>query len=106
MILGPSPLARVGAGEPEGDLAQGLDGRCGDYLKDFTQLDRQEFQGFVGGGALLGPQSGIDPDGPPFDLADHPFGIRNLRFGGGLCQKLKPRQQGRGDQQAGDPTTA
>ena len=106
MILGPSALARVGAGEPEGDLAQGLDGRRGDDLNDFTQLDRQQFQGFVGGGALFGPQSGVDPDGPAFDLSDHAFGIRNLRFGGGFCQELNTRQQGRGDQQASDPSTA
>ena len=75
VVLGPSAFAVIGAGEPEGDLAQVLDGRRGNHLDDLTQLDRQEFERFFGGGALLGPEPGVDADRPAFDVTNHPFGM-------------------------------
>ena len=75
VVLGPSTFAGVGAGEPEGDLAQVSNGRRGNHLDDLTQLDPQQFERFFGGGALLGPQPGVDSDRPAFDVTNHPFGM-------------------------------
>ena len=78
MVFSAAADAGVGGGEPEGNLAELLDGGGGDDSDDLLELDAEEFNGLGGGLGFVLQEADVDVEGPAFDdvglVGDHGVG--------------------------------